>query len=133
MNIYDPDEREKYYSDDFLKNQRHVNDKVEQELVEFKIEIDEKVEQNSTRNFTFPRPGGEKIYMNTDSNVIDASVHSYSQNHDMSKVEVNQPQRGNNQQRVALLQQEFTDQNLSNLLEISENEGVKNPGSRHEY
>jgi hypothetical protein len=44
MNIYDPDEREKYYSDDFLKNQRHVNDKVEQELVEFKIEIDEKVQ-----------------------------------------------------------------------------------------
>ena len=34
MNIYDPYEREKYYSDDFLKNQRHVNDKVEQELVE---------------------------------------------------------------------------------------------------
>lgn len=44
MNIYDPDEREKYYSDDFLKNQRHVNEKVEQELVEFKIEIDEKVQ-----------------------------------------------------------------------------------------
>lgn len=84
MNIYDPDEREKYYSDDFLKNQRHVNDKVEQELVEFKVEIDEKVQQNSTRNFTFPRPGGEKIYMNTDSNVIDVSQ-SYSQYHDQSK------------------------------------------------
>lgn len=69
--------------------------------------------------------------MNTDSNVIDAS-HSYSQYHDLSKQDLNQQPRGNNQQRVALLQQEFTDQNLSNLLEISENDG-KNPGSRHEY
>lgn len=43
-NIYDPEEREKYYSDDFLYNQRHVNEKVEEELIEFKQEIDEKVQ-----------------------------------------------------------------------------------------
>lgn len=74
-NIYDPEEREKYYSHDFLTNQRHVNDKVEQELIEFKQEIDEKVEQNDTRHFAFPR--GENIRLNTESNKMDIS-HSYS-------------------------------------------------------
>ena len=76
-NIYDPDEREKYYSHDFLNNQRHVNDKVEQELIEFKQEIDEKVEENDTRNFVFPRPLGEDIRLNTEDNKMDVS-HSYS-------------------------------------------------------
>lgn len=82
QNIYDPEEKEKYYSDDFLVNQRHVNDKVEQELEEFKIEINEKVEQNATKSYQFLRPGGERIYMNTDSNVIDAS-HSNSVYHEL--------------------------------------------------
>jgi hypothetical protein len=72
-NIYDPEEREKYYSNDFLNNVRHVNDKVEQELEEFKLEIAEKVTQNKTKAFTFPRPMGERIYLNTDSNIIDIS------------------------------------------------------------
>ena len=54
-NIYNPDEKEKYYSDDFLLNERHVNEKVEEELVEFKMEIDEKVASNDTRNYKFPR------------------------------------------------------------------------------
>ena len=76
-NIYDSEEREKYYSHDFLNNQRHVNDKVEQELIEFKQEIDEKVEENDTRNFVFPRPLGENIRLNTESNKMDVS-HSYS-------------------------------------------------------
>lgn len=88
QNIYDPEEKEKYYSDDFLVNQRHVNDKVEQELEEFKIEINEKVEQNATKSYQFVRPGGEQIYMNTDSNVIDAS-HSNSVYHEL-------PEYGNN-------------------------------------
>mmetsp|Transcript_1390 Transcript_1390/g.1838 ORF Transcript_1390/g.1838 Transcript_1390/m.1838 type:complete len:146 (+) Transcript_1390:3351-3788(+) len=70
-NIFDPDEKEKYYSDHFLQHQRHVNDKVEQELVEFKIEIDEKVASNVTKNFVFPRPAGQRIHLNTDSNHID--------------------------------------------------------------
>ena len=82
QNIYDPEEKEKYYSDDFLLNQRHVNDKVEQELEEFKVEINEKVEQNATKGFQFLRPGGERIYMNTDSNVMDAS-HSNSEYHEL--------------------------------------------------
>ena len=29
QNIFDPEEKEKYYCDDFLHNVRHVNDKVE--------------------------------------------------------------------------------------------------------
>lgn len=82
MNIYDPEEKEKYFSDDFLMNQRHVNDKVEQELEEFKVEINEKVEQNTTKNFKFPRPGGDNIFINRDSNVIDAS-HSNSEYHEL--------------------------------------------------
>lgn len=76
-NIYDPEEKEKYFSEDFLKNQRHVNEKVEEELVDFKKEIDEKVEENTTKTFVFPRPLGEKIRLNTDSNKIDIS-HSFS-------------------------------------------------------
>ena len=71
-----------YYSEDFLNNQRHINDKVEQELEEFKIEIAEKVEQNTTKFFQFPRPGGNNIRMNTDSNVIDVS-HSQSIYHEL--------------------------------------------------
>lgn len=43
QNIYNPQECEMYYSDDFLNNQRHINEKVEQELQEFKIEITDKV------------------------------------------------------------------------------------------
>ena len=82
QNIHDPEEKEKYYSDDFLINQRHVNDKVEQELEEFKIEIDEKVEQNATKGYRFLRPGGERICLNRDSNVIDAS-HSNSEYHEL--------------------------------------------------
>jgi predicted P-loop ATPase/GTPase len=70
-NIYDPEEGEKYYSHDFLTNERHTNDKVEQELIEFKQEIDEKVEQNATRHFVFPRPFGEAIRLNTESNRMD--------------------------------------------------------------
>lgn len=82
QNIFDAEEKDKYYSDDFLQNQRHINDKVEQELEEFKIEINEKVECNTTRNFVFPRPGGEEIYLNTDSNVIEVS-HSQSAYHEL--------------------------------------------------
>lgn len=63
-------------------NQRHVNDKVEQELEEFKIEINEKVEQNATKGYQFLRPGGERIYLNTDSNVMDAS-HGDSEYHEL--------------------------------------------------
>ena len=59
-----------------------MNYKVEQELEEFKIEISEKVEANATKFFSFPRPGGEKIRMNTDSNIIDVS-HSMSQYHEL--------------------------------------------------
>lgn len=73
QNIYNPQECEMYYSDDFLNNQRHINEKVEQELQEFKVEITEKVSQNETRKFTFPRPGGEKIHLNTSTNVINVS------------------------------------------------------------
>lgn len=94
QNIYDPEEKEKYYSDDFLVNQRHVNDKVEQELEEFKIEINEKVEQNATKTYQFLRPGGERIYMNTDSNVIDAS-HSNSVYHELPDYGNNRGSNGN--------------------------------------
>ena len=66
-NIYSADEKEKYYSDYFLKIKRHVNDKVEQELEEFKIEIEDKVEVNETRVFKFPRPRVGRIYQNSDS------------------------------------------------------------------
>jgi hypothetical protein len=59
-----------------------VNDKVEQELIEFKTEIDEKVAENTTKTFVFPRPFGEKIRLNTDSNKIDIS-HSFSQYHEL--------------------------------------------------
>jgi hypothetical protein len=38
-NVYDPEEKEKYYSDNFIKNVRYSNMKVEQELSDFKIEI----------------------------------------------------------------------------------------------
>lgn len=82
QNVFDPQEKEKYYSEQFLVNERRINDKVEQELEEFKIEIDEKVEQNDTKNFCFPRPCGKQIYLNTDSNVIDAS-HSHSMYHEL--------------------------------------------------
>ena len=70
QNIYDPEEKEKYYSDDFLINQRHVNDKVEQELEEFKIEINEKVEQNATKDYKFIRMGGadNNLYPRLDTN-----------------------------------------------------------------
>ena len=69
-NVHDPQEKSKYYSDDFLMYQRHVNDKVEQELEEFKIEIDEKVGENSSKFFVFPRPCGRNIYANTEENRI---------------------------------------------------------------
>jgi hypothetical protein len=48
---------------------------VEQELIEFKIEIDDKVAENDTRHYVFPR--GEQVRMNTESNKMDIS-HSYS-------------------------------------------------------
>jgi hypothetical protein len=35
-NVWDAEEKEKYYSEDFLFNQRHINEKVEEELIEFK-------------------------------------------------------------------------------------------------
>jgi hypothetical protein len=70
-NIHDPEEREKYYNDDFLNNVRHVNDRVEEELEEFKVEIEDKVQENSTKFFTFPRPCGNKIQLNTSQNLID--------------------------------------------------------------
>lgn len=82
MNVFDPQEKEKYYSDQFLINERRINDKVEQELEEFKLEIDEKVESNDTNKFCFPRPCGKQIYLNTDSNVIDVS-HSQSMYHEL--------------------------------------------------
>ena len=44
INLYDPEERDKYYSDHFLNNVRKINENVENELEEFKIEIDDKVE-----------------------------------------------------------------------------------------
>ena len=53
--MYDPYEKDKYYSEDFFSNQRHVNEKVEQELEEFKQEIDDKLMINDTRNYKFPR------------------------------------------------------------------------------
>lgn len=53
-------------------NQRHVNDKVEQELEEFKIEINEKVEQNATKTYKFARMGGDDMYGGrVDTNVMD--------------------------------------------------------------
>ena len=55
-NINDPEEREKYYSEDFLNNVRHINDRVEEELEEFKVEIQDKVNENSTKFYSFPRP-----------------------------------------------------------------------------
>ena len=42
-------------------------------MVEFKQEIDDKVAENSTRNFVFPRPLGEQIRLNTDDNNMDNS------------------------------------------------------------
>ena len=81
-NVYDPEEREKYYSDDFLKNVRHVNDRVEEELEEFKVEIEEKVAANQSKFYNFLRPGGEEIYLNTDTNVLDVS-HSNSMYHEL--------------------------------------------------
>lgn len=69
-NIYDPEEQEKYYNEDFLENVRHVNPRVEEELEEFKVEIEDKVEQNSTKFFRFPRPCGNRIKMNTSYNRI---------------------------------------------------------------
>ena len=80
-NIHDPEEKEKYYNEDFLQNVRHLNDKVEEELEEFKIEIDEKVAANTTKTFVFPRPSGREIRLNTDTNVIEGSQ-SQSQNRD---------------------------------------------------
>ena len=68
--MYDPQEKSKYYSDEFLMYQRHVNDKVEQELEEFKVEIDEKVGENTSKFYQFPRPCGRNIYANTDENRI---------------------------------------------------------------
>ena len=53
-------------------NQRHVNDKVEQELEEFKIEINEKVEQNATKTYKFARMGADNMYGGrVDTNVMD--------------------------------------------------------------
>ena len=68
--MYDPYEKSKYYSDEFLMYQRHVNEKVEQELEEFKIEIDEKVAENTSKFYVFPRPCGRMIYTNTEGNCI---------------------------------------------------------------
>ena len=65
QNIFDPEEKDKYYSEDFLQNQRHVNDKVEQELEEFKVEINEKVEANSTKNYKFIRKDPAHMIMGT--------------------------------------------------------------------
>ena len=81
-NVFDPEEREKYYSTDFLTNVRHVNDRVEQELEEFKVEIEEKVEANDSKFFSFPRPNGEEIHLNTDTNVLDVT-HSNSMYHEL--------------------------------------------------
>lgn len=50
-----------------MKIKRHVNEKVEEELEEFKVEIDEKVEENETRFFTFPRPRVGRMYKSSDS------------------------------------------------------------------
>lgn len=69
-NVYDPQEKSKYYSEEFLMYQRHVNDKVEQELEEFKVEIDEKVAENTSKFYVFPRPCGRAIYTNTEENRI---------------------------------------------------------------
>lgn len=67
-NLYDPEEREKYYNDDFLTNGRHINDRVEEELREFKIEIEQKVEESTCKFYEFPRPCGNKIGLNTSEN-----------------------------------------------------------------
>jgi len=64
-NIFDPEEREKYYNEEFLHKVRHVNDRVEEELIEFKTEIEEKFLTNETKRFSFPRPMGNKIKMNS--------------------------------------------------------------------
>ena len=69
--MYDAFEKSKYYSEEFLMYQRHVNDKVEQELEEFKVEIDEKVGANTSKYFVFPRPCGNDIYANTEGNYIE--------------------------------------------------------------
>jgi hypothetical protein len=63
VNVVDRDEKSKYYSDAFLKNQRQVNDKVEEELEEFKAEIDDKLKANETRGYVFPRPYGKRIHV----------------------------------------------------------------------
>ena len=70
QNIYDPEERQKYYSRDFLLNGRHINHKVEQELEDFLVEIHTKVEENTTKFYSFPRTKNHKILMNTSSNAI---------------------------------------------------------------
>lgn len=36
QNIYDPKEQEKYYNEEFLTKVRHINEAVEEELVDFK-------------------------------------------------------------------------------------------------
>jgi hypothetical protein len=69
-NLYDPQEREKYYNDDFLTNGRHVNERVEEELQEFKMEIEQKVQESTCKFFQFPRPHGNHISMNTSQNRI---------------------------------------------------------------
>ena len=88
-NLYDPEERNKFYSDDFLNNIRHINPKVEQELEEFKIEINEKLEHSKTKFYMFPRPRGQDIYLNTDSNIMDIS-HSHSQFHQLPNYDAEQ-------------------------------------------
>ena len=70
QNIFDPEERQKYYSRDFLLNGRHINHKVEQELEDFLVEIQQKVEENTTKFFQFPRTKNNRILMNTDPNAI---------------------------------------------------------------
>jgi hypothetical protein len=70
QNQFDPEEKEKYYSDDFLHNVRHINERVEVELEEFKVEIANKMAESSTKNFCFPRPGGNKILINKEQNEI---------------------------------------------------------------
>jgi len=61
-------------------NQRHVNDKVEQELEEFKIEINEKVEQNATKDYKFIRMGAadNNMYPHLDTNPMDQDLHQLS-------------------------------------------------------
>jgi len=49
QNIYNQDEKQKYYSEPFLNNERHYNHRVESELIEFKIEIEEKFYSNHSK------------------------------------------------------------------------------------